>query len=923
MKSIYSAGLFEISGYPLGLYHDQCNTTGLTCCNQGSRNIEIVAPYVISDVIYWDTIHTFSFSSCGFDFALPIKSSSSSGDDGWKYALFAIIPAVLMIVLVLLVILLVIYLLLSKSGKEQWEIDYEDIIMGELIGSGGYGEVHKATWKDTEVAVKTIPSESLSKDKAKAFRDEVRTMTDLRHPNVVLFMAACLTRPNMCIVMEYMGLGSLYDVLHNELLASIPRQLVYRLMLQASKGMSFLHSSGIVHRDLKSLNLLLDPKWNIKVSDFGLSAFRTTAEASADGSIPWMAPEVLAASDNLDYATADVYSFGIILFETATRRDPYPGMSPAAIAVSVIRDGNRPILTEADIDSGGGEYLGLMRKCWHQDCVMRPSFLEITTHLERLLDGGAGGSLSTMNSCYSSSSSMAHYDSHMGTEMSSISSSSLGGERADTHGIDVLEKERENVFIVGAEMASLDKMFDAAGRRACDAILVFNRAMREYIKLYGGMEGKSDLGTMLAVFDRASDASAFCQHVQVSLMKANWPPEILALKEAAEEVVGQKDEIIFRGPRTKMGVHMGNARFFNGEFTGRDVETSRKVTSTALGGQVLMTLEAKKELQRDRKEGAIAIEERDNGLFELIVMESRTGRFESEDDSPAAGTTSSAAANRRYGPASIIDHNEITIYESIGVGNHGSVFRGKWKGMEVAIKKISKQKMGEKAMLDFLSEACMLSELRHPNVITFIGACYPPNLCLVTEYVKQGSLQNIISDKKRMDWASKLKLLRGIAAGIRYLHAKNIVHRDIKPSNLLVENDWNIKLADFGFARIKEDNVTMTRCGTPSWTAPEIIRGERYSEKADIYSFAIVFWQLLFLRPAPYPNNNFMNIALLVLDGKRPEISGNISVPQEYLDLMESMWHNNPDKRPPIDKIIQLLGSEHGDEEEQGGEESV
>ena len=119
-------------------------------------------------------------------------------------------------------------------------------------------------------------------------------MTALRHPNVVLFMAACTKPPKMCIVMEYMALGSLYDVrtrapctarsfffhapptahfffitpaqlLHNELVPDIPFALTCKIAYQAAKGMHFLHSSGIVHHDLKSLNLLLDNKWNVKV----------------------------------------------------------------------------------------------------------------------------------------------------------------------------------------------------------------------------------------------------------------------------------------------------------------------------------------------------------------------------------------------------------------------------------------------------------------------------------------------------------------------------------------------------------------------------------------------------------------------------------------------------------------------------------
>jgi serine/threonine protein kinase len=95
--------------------------------------------------------------------------------------------------------------------------------------------------------------------------------------------------------------------------------------------MHFLHSSGIVHRDLKSLNLLLDSKWNLKVSDFGLTKFRSDLKKEGaihelQGSVHWMAPEILNEALEVDYALADVYSFGIILWELYTREQPYNGL---------------------------------------------------------------------------------------------------------------------------------------------------------------------------------------------------------------------------------------------------------------------------------------------------------------------------------------------------------------------------------------------------------------------------------------------------------------------------------------------------------------------------------------------------------------------------------------------------------------------
>jgi serine/threonine protein kinase len=122
------------------------------------------------------------------------------------------VSAVVAGLLVVLVIVVVVLVRRKGSGSDDWEIEYDELEVGEQLGAGGYGEVHKATWKGTEVAVKVMASERITKEMEKSFKDEVRVMTALRHPNVVLFMAASTKAPKMCIVMEFMALGSLFDV---------------------------------------------------------------------------------------------------------------------------------------------------------------------------------------------------------------------------------------------------------------------------------------------------------------------------------------------------------------------------------------------------------------------------------------------------------------------------------------------------------------------------------------------------------------------------------------------------------------------------------------------------------------------------------------------------------------------------------------
>jgi hypothetical protein len=114
--------------------------------------------------------------------------------------------------LVVLVVVLVAARLRHRGDSYDWEIRLDELELGEQLASGGFGQVYRATWKGTEVAVKVMASEQVTREMERQFKEEVRVMTSLRHPNVVLFMAACTKAPKMCIVMEFMSLGSLHDV---------------------------------------------------------------------------------------------------------------------------------------------------------------------------------------------------------------------------------------------------------------------------------------------------------------------------------------------------------------------------------------------------------------------------------------------------------------------------------------------------------------------------------------------------------------------------------------------------------------------------------------------------------------------------------------------------------------------------------------
>lgn len=320
------------------------------------------------------------------------------GSTNYDYIIAIVVPIVAVLLMICAFAIIVIVIVKRNNVREEWIINYNELNIEETIGEGGFGVVYKGKWKGTEVAIKTMTQEIGDEEKRK-FIEEIEIMSKLRHPNVVLFMAASTKSP-MCIVMEYMPLGSLYDVIHNELIPDIPTQLKIQITQQAAKGMHFLHSNGVTHRDLKSLNILLDARWNAKIADFGLASIKGKSN-NEHGTIAWTAPEILADEENIDYMMSDVYAFGIIMWELTTRQKPYYGMVPAQIAVQVLRYDLRPDMK--GFGSMYDEYSDLMTKCWEKTPAHRPVFLDVMNILQALSTGSSSFNKSS-SSTYSSGS---------------------------------------------------------------------------------------------------------------------------------------------------------------------------------------------------------------------------------------------------------------------------------------------------------------------------------------------------------------------------------------------------------------------------------------------------------------------------------------------------------------------------------------
>ncbi|XP_057450867.1 serine/threonine-protein kinase EDR1-like isoform X2 [Lotus japonicus] len=254
-----------------------------------------------------------------------------------------------------------------------------------------------------------------------------------------------------------------------------------------------------------------------------------------------------------------------------------------------------------------------------------------------------------------------------------------------------------------------------------------------------------------------------------------------------------------------------------------------------------------------------------------------------------------------------IDFSELSVGTRIGIGFFGEVFRGTWNGTDVAIKVFLEQDLTAENMEDFCNEISILSRLRHPNVILFLGACTkPPGLSMVTEYMEMGSLFYLIhmsGQKKKLSWRKRLKMLRDISRGLMHIHRMKIIHRDVKSANCLVDRHWTVKICDFGLSRIVTDSPMRdsSSAGTPEWMAPELIRNEPFTEKCDIFSLGVIMWELCTLK-RPWlgvpPERVVYSVAH---EGSRLEI------PEGPLGRLISECWAEPHERPSCEEILSRL----------------
>ncbi|KAK9968973.1 hypothetical protein ABG768_027190 [Culter alburnus] len=251
--------------------------------------------------------------------------------------------------------------------QDMWEVPFEEISELQWLGSGAQGAVFLGKFHSEEVAIKKVREQK---------ETDIKHLRKLKHPNIISFKGVCTQAPCYCIIMEYCAQGQLYEVLR------AGRKITPRLLVDwasgIASGMNYLHLHKIIHRDLKSPNVLVTQNDGVKISDFGTSKELSdkSMKMSFAGTVAWMAPEVIRNEPVSE--KVDIWSFGVVLWELLTGEIPYKDVDSSAIIWGV---GSNSLHLPVPSTCPDGFKI-LMKQTWQGKPRNRPSFRQILLHLD-------------------------------------------------------------------------------------------------------------------------------------------------------------------------------------------------------------------------------------------------------------------------------------------------------------------------------------------------------------------------------------------------------------------------------------------------------------------------------------------------------------------------------------------------------------
>nr|GMD11495.1 serine/threonine-protein kinase HT1-like [Ipomoea batatas] len=263
----------------------------------------------------------------------------------------------------------------------------------------------------------------------------------------------------------------------------------------------------------------------------------------------------------------------------------------------------------------------------------------------------------------------------------------------------------------------------------------------------------------------------------------------------------------------------------------------------------------------------------------------------------------------------MVDLSKLYLGHKFAHGAHSQLYHGIYNDQPVAVKIIrvpdgdEHHDLSSRLENQFNREVTLLSRLHHENVIKFIGACKKPLVfCIITEYLPEGSLRAYLHklEHKALPLQKLIGMALDIARGMEFIHSRGIIHRDLKPENILIDEEFHLKVADFGIACEEAYcDLLADDPGTYRWMAPEMIKRKSYGRKVDVYGFGLLLWELV-TGCIPYEDMTPVQAAFAVVNkNMRPTIP--VDCPPAMKALIEHCWSLHPENRPEFWQIVKIL----------------
>ncbi|KAM4860369.1 tyrosine-protein kinase ABL2 isoform 2-T2 [Thomomys bottae] len=248
-----------------------------------------------------------------------------------------------------------------------------------------------------------------------------------------------------------------------------------------------------------------------------------------------------------------------------------------------------------------------------------------------------------------------------------------------------------------------------------------------------------------------------------------------------------------------------------------------------------------------------------------------------------------------------MERTDITMKHKLGGGQYGEVYVGVWKkySLTVAVKTLKEDTM---EVEEFLKEAAVMKEIKHPNLVQLLGVCtLEPPFYIVTEYMPYGNLLDYLRECNREEVTAVVLLYMAtqISSAMEYLEKKNFIHRDLAARNCLVGENHVVKVADFGLSRLMTGDTYTAHAGAKfpiKWTAPESLAYNTFSIKSDVWAFGVLLWEIATYGMSPYPGIDLSQVYDLLEKGYRMEQPE--GCPPKVYELMRACWKWSPADRP-------------------------